>query len=87
MESYLSVNSSNFDKKQVIEIKNFIENHFDKIIIESKEIPEIIKIMSFDKKNNDNTPKFVLIKKLGIVETDKIVSEKDIIEAFKFYSS
>ena len=87
MESYLSFKKSNFDEKQVIEIKNFIDNHFDKIIIESNEIPDIIKIMSFDKKNHDNKPKFVLIKKLGTVETDKIVSEKDIIDAFKFYSS
>tara|TARA_S200000501_G_scaffold349001_1_gene364729 strand:+ start:2443 stop:3519 length:1077 start_codon:yes stop_codon:yes gene_type:complete len=87
MESYLSAKKCDFDKKQVIEIKEFIDNHFDKIIIQSKEIPKIIKIMSFDKKNHDNTPNFVLIKKLGVIETDKIVSEKAIIEAFEFYSS
>ena len=87
IESYLSVKICDFDRKKVAEIKNFINNHFDKIIIKSEEIREIIKIMSFDKKNQDNTPRFVLIKKIGLIEIDKIVSEKDIMEAIEFYNS
>ena len=46
-----------------------------------------MKIMSFDKKNQDNTPRFVLIKEIGTIEIDKKVNEKDIINAFEFYSS
>ena len=87
MESYLSRNICDFDEKKVNEIKNFIDNHFDKIIIRSEEIHEIIKIMSFDKKNQDNTPNFVLMKKIGVIEIDKNVSEKDIFKAIEFYSS
>ena len=43
--------------------------------------------MSFDKKNQDNTPKFVLMKEIGTIEIDKKVYEKDIKKAFEFYSS
>jgi len=87
MESYLSKNVCDFDEIKLNEIKNFIDNHFDKIIIKSEEIHEIIKIMSFDKKNKDDTPKFVLMRKIGMIEIDKNVSEKDIIKAIEFYSS
>ena len=86
MESYLSKNVCDFDEIKLNEIKNFIDNHFDKIIIKSEEIHEIIKIMSFDKKNKDNTPKFVLMRKIGMIEIDKNVSEKDIVKAIEFYS-
>ena len=51
MESFLSKILCNFDEKKVDEIKKFINSHFNKIIIRDEEIPEIIKIMSFDKKN------------------------------------
>ena len=43
--------------------------------------------MSFDKKNPDNTPRFVLIKEIGAIEIGKKVNEKDIVSAFEFYSS
>ena len=87
MESFLSKILCNFDGNKVEEIKKFINSHFNKIILRDEEIPQIIKIMSFDKKNQDNTPRFVLIKEIGTMEIDKKVNEKDIINAFKFYSS
>ena len=87
MESFLSNILCNFDEKKVDEIKKFINNHFNKIIIRAEEIPEIIKIMSFDKKNPDNTPRFVLIKEIGTIDIDKKVNENDIVKAFEFYSS
>ena len=87
IESFLSKTLCNFDGKKVDEIKNFIDTHFKKIIIRNEEISEIIKIMSFDKKNKDNTPKFVLIKEIGTIKIDKKVNEKDIVKAFEFYSS
>ena len=43
--------------------------------------------MSFDKKNLDDIPNFVLIKEIGEILIDKKVNEKDIVKAFKFYSS
>ena len=87
MESFLSKILCNFDEKKVDEIKNFIDIHFSKIIIRGEEISEIIKIMSFDKKNLDDTPKFVLIKEIGAIKIDKKANEKDIIKAFEYYSS
>ena len=87
MESFLSKILCNFDGKKVDEIKNFINIHFNKIIIRGEEIPKIIKIMSFDKKNLDDTPNFVLIKEIGAILIDKKVNEKDIVKAFEFYSS
>ena len=87
MESFLSKIVCNFDVKKVDEIKNFINIHFNKIIIRGEEIPKIIKIMSFDKKNLDDIPNFVLIKEIGKILIDKKVNEKDIVKAFKFYSS
>ena len=87
MESFLSKIICNFDEKKVDEIKKFINSHFNKIIIRDEEIPEIIKIMSFDKKNPDNTPRFVLIKEIGTIEIGKKVNEKDIESAFEYYSS
>jgi len=87
MESFLSKILCNFDEKRVDEIKKFINSHFNKIMIKDEEIPEIIKIMSFDKKNQDNTPRFVLIKEIGSIKIGKKVNVKDIVKAFEFYSS
>jgi len=87
METFISKSICNFNPKKVDEIKDFIDSHFSKIILKEKEIPEIIRIMSFDKKNQDNTPKFVLMKEIGTIEIDKKVCEKDIKKAFEFYSS
>ena len=87
MESFLSKILCNFDGNKVEEIKKFINGHFNKIILRDEEIPQIIKIMSFDKKNQDNIPRFVLIKEIGTIEIGKKVNEKDIVSAFEFYSS
>ena len=67
-------------------IQKFLENDF-KVNLKHKNYEEIIKLMSFDKKNHLDKLKFVLLKDLGIVKIDVEVSENLIKESFDFYLS
>ena len=47
---------------------------------------EILKIMSYDKKNYDNTVKYVLLKSIGDPLIDQEVDNELFFKAFEFYN-
>ena len=86
-ESFISNKIFDLDLELVKKIKNHLLRIFPKVNLHDENYEEIIKLMSFDKKNHLDKLKFVLLKDLGIVEIDVEVSENLIKESFDFYLS
>ena len=86
-ESFLSNKIFNLNLELVKKIKNHLLRIFHKVNLQHENYEEIIKLMSFDKKNHLDKLKFVLLKDLGIVKIDVEVSENLIKESFDFYLS
>ena len=85
LETYLSYLKTGFDFEQVNEIKRYINKHFSSIKFSDSDIYEIINLLKYDKKNSDDKAMFVLLKDLGEPLSNQVVTEKEIVAAFKFY--
>ena len=86
-ESFISNKIFDLDLELVKKIKNHLLRIFPKVNLHDENYEEIIKLMSFDKKNHLDKLKFVLLKDLGLVKIDTEVSENLIKESFDFYLS
>ena len=86
-ESFMSNKIFDLDLELVKKIKNHLLRIFPKVNLHDENYEEIIKLMSFDKKNHLDKLKFVLLKDLGIVKIDVEVSENLIKRSFDFYLS
>ena len=84
IEGYLSTIKLNFDKKLNSEINHFLLLNFEKNIFTEKEIEEIIRLMSFDKKNKDGQINFVLLKEVGKPVVDQKVDNNTIKKSFMY---
>jgi len=84
IEGYISTVKLNFDKKLNLEINRFLLINFEKNIFLEKEVDEIIKLMSFDKKNKDGQIKFVLLKEIGKPMFNQKVDINTIKKSFKY---
>ena len=84
IEGYLSTIKLNFNKKLNSEINHFLLINFEKNIFSEKEVDEIIKLMSFDKKNKDGQINFVLLKEIGKPIFDQKVHTNTIKKSFKY---
>ena len=84
IEGYLSTIKLNFDKKLNSEINHFLLLNFEKNIFTEKEIEEIIRLMSFDKKNKDGQINFVLLKEIGKPMVDQKIDTNTIKKSFKY---
>ena len=84
IEGYLSTIKLNFDTKLNSEINRFLLLNFEKNIFSVKEVDEIIKLMSFDKKNKDGQINFVLLKEIGKPMVDQKVDTNTIKKSFKY---
>ena len=84
IEGYLSTIKLNFNKKLNSEINHFLLINFEKNIFSEKEVDEIIKLMSFDKKNKDGQINFVLLKEIGKPMVDQKVDTNTIKKSFKY---
>lgn len=84
IEGYLSTIKLNFDTKLNSEINRFLLLNFEKNIFSEKEVDEIIKLMSFDKKNKGGQINFVLLKEIGKPKVDQKVGANTIRKSFKY---
>ncbi|MFD0964201.1 3-dehydroquinate synthase [Pseudofulvibacter geojedonensis] len=87
LASYISTKITNFDINKCLEIKESILNIFPKITIEDKDIPPILELMKFDKKNSHGNINFVLLKDIGETIIDIEVPNNIIYDAFTYYKS
>ncbi|MCX2680800.1 3-dehydroquinate synthase [Galbibacter sp. EGI 63066] len=85
METYLSTQLTDFPENKLEEIKHTFLNYFEKVDIEENDIPEIIKLMRFDKKNAHGNINFVLLKSISKPVLDVTVNNDLIISALEYY--
>ena len=86
LESYLSQKLLNFDTQLTLNIKNYILKFSKQIDFSEEDIKHVIEFLKYDKKNTSDKPLFVLLNEIGKPSYDNKVSNKEIIEAFKFYA-
>tara|TARA_B100001093_G_scaffold264411_1_gene252834 strand:- start:1477 stop:2562 length:1086 start_codon:yes stop_codon:yes gene_type:complete len=86
LESYLSQKLLNFDAQLTLNIKNYILKFSKQIDFSNEDIKHVIGFLKYDKKNTSDEPLFVLLNEIGKPSYDNIVSNEEIIEAFKFYA-
>jgi len=85
-ELYISHKLHQFNHNELLSIKQELLRQFDKITFTLSDQEEILKIMSYDKKNYDNKVKYVLLKSIGSPIIDQDVEEKLFFKAFDFYN-
>ncbi len=85
LEAYLSYKINGLDIQSATEIKETINLIYKPVLFKHQDIEAIIKLMRFDKKNENGKIKFVLLKNIGQANYNLEVPEKYIEEAFDFY--
>ena len=85
-ESYISSRTNGLEIDKANEIKNHLNKFFAKVSFSKNDIDEICNLIKYDKKNHLNIPKFVLLKNLGLVETDINVDVNLIADSFDYYT-
>jgi 3-dehydroquinate synthase len=84
---YISTELTGFPKETTKNIKNLFLSYYGKIDIDTDELPEIIELLKYDKKNNHGNINFVLLEDIGITKIDCLVDDSVILDAFKFYTN
>ncbi len=86
-ELYISHKIHGFDHKDLLSIKEELLRRFNRITFTDLDQKEILKIMSYDKKNYGNKLKYVLLEAIGSPKIDQEVDEELFYKAFDFYNS
>lgn len=84
---YISTKTTNLSKTTCDKIKTSILNIFEKVNISNEEIPVIIELMKFDKKNSHGKINFVLLSAIGETVIDCQVTNELITESFAYYAN
>ena len=84
LEGYISTVKLNFDKNQNNAINNLLLSNFKIMNFSSTDIEEIIKLMRFDKKNNNGELNFILLKEIGKPVIDQKVDMALIRKSFLY---
>jgi len=71
----------------VTSIISVIRKQFTLIPFTDQDILYILELLSFDKKNINGIPQFILLEDIGIPAIDQAVSKEIIIESFKAYNA
>lgn len=84
---YISTELTNFPKEKTLKIKDLFLSYYGKITIEQNELPAIIELLKYDKKNHHGNINFVLLEDIGVTKIDCLVDDSIILDAFEFYAS
>lgn len=87
LESYLSLEKGKITLQEYTEVKSVLKNIYPFITFESEDINKIIKLLSFDKKNEYGEVRFVLLQGIGNTSIHQLVSKELIFKAFEDYKS
>lgn len=85
LATYISSELLGFPKEKMEEIKRTILSVYDKIEINKEDIPHIINLLKFDKKNAYGKINFVLLRDIGKHAVDIEVDNNLISASFDFY--
>ncbi|OJX55478.1 MAG: 3-dehydroquinate synthase [Flavobacterium sp. 38-13] len=87
LESYISLRKDLISDLEFEEIKNGIDNIFERIVFEEKDIQPILDLLIHDKKNEYGTIQFALLDGIGGISTGQKADNELIIDAFLEYNS
>ncbi len=85
LESYISWKKNYLSAAAYLEIKKAIIHIYDQIVFSKSDIEAIIKLLVFDKKNENGQILFVLLENIGKCCINQLVEGKLIIDAFEDY--
>ncbi|MCF0121542.1 MAG: 3-dehydroquinate synthase, partial [Oscillospiraceae bacterium] len=84
-ELYLSANKCGFPTDTLHQVAAFIKEHYGKLDITCDDYPELIELMTHDKKNSGGRINFTLLGDVGDIIINQTASREDIEDAFDFY--
>lgn len=87
LATYLSNQILGFPNDRLMVVSHKLLSIFSKQIFSKIEIDKIISLLAFDKKNRNGIVLFVLLRNIGEPETDCIVSNQLIYNAFEYYKN
>lgn len=87
VELYLSYKKLGFDYNELIDLTQWLVNIYGKLQIEEKHFDLLYRLMTHDKKNEQNRINFTLIPSIGKFEIDIDCKADEIIEGLNFYSN
>jgi len=87
LASFLSFKKNLLSKENYLNIKKTLKDIYPLVEFNRQDIEEIIKLLSFDKKNQHKKMLFVLLDGIGNFKIDQIIENELIFEAFEDYCS
>ena len=87
LESYLSYEKQLISREEYQEIKYILKEIYPFVEFDKNDIEEIIKLLSFDKKNQYGKVLFVLLNQIGNFKIDQEIENELIFKAFEDYCS
>ena len=85
LESFISHHIFGFPIADLKEVSTVVNSFFSKISFDESDIKAIIDLLIFDKKNRNGEVLFVLLQGFGKAQTECVVNNKLIINAFEYY--
>ena len=87
LESYLSWGKKCIQEKDYLEIKNTINNIFERIVFTESDLAPILDLLIHDKKNEYGTIQFALLDGIGKIKINQTAEKELIIAAFLNYKT
>jgi len=85
LESFLSFRTGLLSAEEYLEIKTVLKSIYPFVAFSKNDIEEIIKLLSFDKKNEYGKILFVLLDSIGNIRIDQQIENELIFKAFEDY--
>ena len=85
LESFISWKKKLLSEKEYCEIKNVINNIYETIVFEEKDIQPILDLLIHDKKNEYGKIQFALLNGIGNIKINQEVENEIIIKSFNDY--
>ena len=84
-ELYLSVVKTGFPVDCMRQVVGFVTEHYGRMDITCKDYPELLQLMTHDKKNTGSNINFTLLAGVGDIRINQTASRAEIEEALDFY--
>ncbi len=85
MELYLSHLKLGFSKVKLIEVTNYLNSVYGKLIFEKTDCEKLYALMTHDKKNENSQINFTLLEDIGVSVINQTAGKQEIFDAFDFY--
>ena len=84
-ELYLSARKVGFPTEKLHATVSYIKGHYGKMAITCDDYPELLELMTHDKKNTAGTINFTLLADIGDIRINQTATKEEILEALDFY--